>query len=440
MVAALVTHDPDPARSPLRRAGTTALVSLLIASLTVAAAAIYGVITGNSNVNPTDSSVVFQEKGTGARFVYLDSDRRLHPVLNYASGLLLSTGQKPSLKTISSEKLAKVALGDPVGIPDAPDSLPRPDTLIPDRWSVCNDGQARSTLLVGDRLTDGSILARSGRGLLVRDAGQTYLVHDNRRFAIPAARLVTTLRALRYADQQPWPVSPAWINAVPAGPDLAAPALPEGGGRSSIGDFEVGDLVTDGRQVAVILSDGAAALTDMQALLFQAVPGVARPTDIGGDFLRLPPSRTVISDKGKPDGLPPTIPALLDVLPARACVTLPVDPRNGDGIRIDPSVPAGVTVAGKNAAPGAVLADQVHVARGRGALAVVAASPSAPAGSGTVSLVTDAGLQFPLAGRALLPKLGYGDVRPRQIPSQLISLLPVGPALDPARARRTNPQ
>jgi len=32
VVAALVTHDPDPHRSPLRRAGTTALVSLVIAA------------------------------------------------------------------------------------------------------------------------------------------------------------------------------------------------------------------------------------------------------------------------------------------------------------------------------------------------------------------------------------------------------------------------
>jgi type VII secretion protein EccB len=444
VVAALVTHDPDPARSPLRRAGMTALVSLLIASLAVGAAAVYGVITGNSSVKVRDPNVVFQEKGTGARFVYLDSDQKLHPVLNYTSGLLLTAAQSPSLKSVSPEKLASVPLGDPLGIPDAPDSLPRPDSLIVDRWSVCNDNQGenpRSTLLVGDRLTDGTVLSRAGRGFLVRDPEQqVYLVFDNRRFPIPGSRLITTLRALRWADQQPWPVSLAWINAVPPGPDLAAPALPETGGRSTVGDFEVGQLVTDGRQVAVILADGAAALTDLQALLMQAVPGVARPVDIGADFLRLPPSRTVISDKGRPDALPATVPPLLDKTPVRSCVTLPVDPRNGDGIRIDPTVPAGVAVAGADAAPGAVLADQVRVARGRGALAVVAASPSTPARSGTVSLVTDTGLQYPLAGRGLLAKLGYGDVRPRQIPSPLISLLPLGPALDPARARQTNPQ
>ena len=444
VVAALVTHDPDPSRSPLRRAGMTALVSLLIASLAVGAAAIYGLITGNSNVNPRDPNVVFQEKGTGARFVYLDSDQKLHPVLNYTSGLLLASAQSPSLKSVSPDKLATVPLGDPVGIPDAPDSLPRPDALLVDRWSVCNDNQGenpRSTLLIGDRLSDGTVASRAGRGFLVRDPEQqVYLVFDNRRFAIPGSRLVTTLRALRWADQQPWPVSLAWINAVPPGPDLAAPALPEGGGRSSVGDFQVSQLVTDGRQVAVILEDGAAALTEMQALLMQAAPDVARPVDVGADFLRLPPSQTVISDKGRPDALPATVPPLLDKTPVRACVTLPVDPKNGDGIRIDPTVPAGAGISGAGAAPGAVLADQVHVARGRGALAVVAASPSTPAGSGTVSLVTDTGLQYPLASRALVAKLGYGDVRPRQIPSPLISLLPLGPALDPARARQTNPQ
>jgi hypothetical protein len=87
-----------------------------------------------------------------------------------------------------------------------------------------------------------------------------------------------------------------------------------------------------------------------------------------------------------------------------------------------------------------VLADYVHVARGAGVVAVSAASPSAPASTGTVSIVTDTGRSYPLAGRALLTKLGYGDVKPRQIPSELISLLPRGPSLDPARARQPGAQ
>ncbi|MET0523026.1 MAG: type VII secretion protein EccB, partial [Jiangellaceae bacterium] len=410
VVAALVTHDPDPQRSPLRRAGTTALVSLLIASLAVGAAAIYGLFTGHSNVDPTDVDVVFQEKGTGARYVYLDADDRLHPVLNYTSGLLLAAAQTPQLKSISAEKLAKVPLGAPLGIPDAPDSLPRTDALLTERWSVCTDNQgSRSTLLVGAKLTDGTIAQQAERALLVRDPAQrTYLVFGNRKFAIPEDRQVATRRVLGYADQQPWPVSVAWINAVPPGPDLVAPRIPESAGRFE--NFRVGQLVTDSRQTAVILPDGTADLTAMQARLLQALPGADAPVDIGNEFATLPESKTRLSDAGDPNGLPSAVPTLAAGTPTRACVTLPVDPKNGDGIRIDPTIPAGIPVSGRTPAPGVVLADLVHVARGKGAVTVVAASPSTPASSGTVSIVTDTGRQYPLASRELLAKLGYGKV------------------------------
>jgi type VII secretion protein EccB len=348
------------------------------------------------------------------------------------------------MKGISAEKLASVPLGAPLGIPDAPDSLPRGDALLTERWSVCTDNQGgtstpRSTLLVGDKLTDGTVVAKAGRALLVRDpAEQVYLVSGNRKFAIPPARLVATRRVLGYADQQPWPVSVAWINAVPPGPDLVAPRIP-GSGGGSVANLRVGQLVTDSRQFAVILADGAAALTEMQARLMQALPGADAAVDIGNDFVRLPESRTRLSDAGDPNGLPPAVPTLADGTPTRACITLPVDPNSGDGIRVDPTIPAGVPVSGVTPAAGDVLADLVHVARGKGAVTVVAASPTAPANTGTVSIVTDTGRQYPLASRDLLTKLGYGKVKPRQIPTELFSLLPAGPSLDPARARQTDP-
>src|SRR3712207_196593 len=102
VVAALISQDPDPARSPMRRAGMTALVSLLIAALAVGAVAVYGLLTGNGNTSPRDSGVILQEKGTGAQFVFLKADNRLHPVLNYGSALLLADGTPPPVKSISS--------------------------------------------------------------------------------------------------------------------------------------------------------------------------------------------------------------------------------------------------------------------------------------------------------------------------------------------------
>jgi ESX secretion system ATPase EccB len=445
VVAALVTHDPDPSRSPLRRAGTTALVSLLIAAIAVAGAGLYGIFTGQTTTDATDSKVVFQEKGTGARFVYLDSDRKLHPVINYTSGLLLTTGDSPDLVSVASNKLAQVQLGDPLGIPNAPDSLPGSDDLIKERWSVCTDNQGpggnpRSTLLVGDRLTDGTVAAKANRALLVVDPGRNiFLVFDNRRFQVPALGADLTLRALGWGDQTPWKVSAAWINAVPAGPDLRAPAVPQSGGSTVFGDYRVGQLVKNNVGFGVIMPDGLADVTPMQARLIQSSTGTAA-VDIGADFIKIRGSDTKLSDANAANGLPQNVPDLFGTAPTQVCMTLPFDPKSGDGVRVDPTVPEAVAVAGLSGAAETNRADLVHVARGRGAVVVAAASASAPAGSGTVGVVTDTGRLYTLAGRDLLGKLGYGGIQPVTVPSQLVALLPRGPSLDPAQARRTDPQ
>ncbi|GAB1643992.1 type VII secretion protein EccB [Krasilnikovia sp. MM14-A1259] len=451
VVAALVTHDPDPYRSPLRRAGTTALVSLVVAALAVSAVAVYGVLTGHSNDNPRDGSVVYLEKGSGARYVYLGSDRRLHPVLNYSSGLLIANSATPALVTTTRERLATVPLGDPLGIPGAPDSLPARGDLIDRPWSICTQAPdpatpaaaPRSTLLVGDRLTDGTVVTAPGAGLpplalLVRDpARRTFLVAGNRRFLIPDDRHAPILSAFKWSDRQPWPVATAWINSVPLGPDVQPPEIAGRGGRSVVRDATIGRLLTDGRQWKVALADGAAAITEVQGLLLQTVPG-PDPVTLGGpEFNNLPPSQTRISDAGDPNGLPSTMPALADP-PRRACLTLPVG-ADGAGIRIDPTVPEGAPVSGDSAVPGGVQADLVHVARGRGAVVLSLASPTAPESAATVSVVTDTGRRYSVATQDVLGRLGYGGVPTRAVPAQLVVLLPAGPALDVTRARRVAP-
>ncbi|WP_433792713.1 type VII secretion protein EccB [Actinoplanes sp. CA-252034] len=419
VVAALVSHDPDPHRSPLRRAGVTALVGLLVAALIVGGFAVYGLFTGHSMADAKDTAAVLLEKNSGARYVYLKSDGKLHPVLNYTSGLLLTEGDTPSLKTVPSERLAEIPLGATLGIPDAPDALPASGSLLGGAWSVCTDtasGQARSTLVVGTAPSGGS--APAG-GLLVRDAGgRTHLINDGKRHLLPAARVDAIERALGWYGTRPWLVSTAWVDAVPAGPDLAAPVLPSGRKNSVIPGRRVGQVLTgDGRTYAVVLADGIAALTEMQAKLLATTP-ITVDAEV---FVRLPPSDTQLVGA---EGLPSTVPKLADAATG-ACVTMP-----GAAIKVNPTIPAGTVPSGK------ARVDLVHVPRGKGALVEATASPDAPEGSGTVSLITDAGLYYPLAGRDLLSRLGYGSVRPTRIPAQLVAYLPAGPALDPVRAGR----
>jgi type VII secretion protein EccB len=465
VVAALVTHDPDPHRSPLRRAGTTALVSLVIAALAVTGAAVYGLLQGTSGKDPRDDTVVFLEKGSGARYVYLTSDKKLHPVLNYTSGLLVANATEPKVVNTSRDQLAKVPLGDPLGIPDAPDSLPTTDDLVPGRWTICSQQSSgtssslgpQSLLLVGDAVTDGALLPVQGtettpselRALLVTDpTGRTFLVYSNHRFAIPANRVQQTRTRFGWTDQ-PLPVATAWINAVPAGPDLKPPAIPDLGDSSPVvSDYEIGQILRipgeGGRpdQWGVVMADGVANITPAQALLMQTDPEGYDPKDMGADLYgNLPQSKTQLVTAANTVGFPQAAPTLLNRPQRGVCLTYDTGVKQGKdplSIRIDPTVPAGAPVPGETSIPGRVQADLVHVPRGKGALVVAAASPSAPATGGTVSIVTDTGLRYPVATREVLAKLGYGGVSPRQIPAQLIGLLPQGPSLDAVKAREAS--
>jgi hypothetical protein len=185
-----------------------------------------------------------------------------------------------------------------------------------------------------------------------------------------------------------------------------------------------------------MLADGKAAVTEMQAKLLLAVPGAPLPVATGAGFTQLPDSSKSIIDAGDPNALPSAVPKLAGT-PKRACMTLPVG-TNGDGIRIDPTVPAGTAVSG-GTVPGGVQADLVHVTRGKGAVIVSATSPSAPAAAGTVTIVTDTGRRYAVASRDAVAKLGYGGLDLKQVPAELVALLPQGPALDPARARQSLP-
>ncbi|MFI5936220.1 type VII secretion protein EccB [Actinoplanes sp. NPDC051494] len=460
VVAALVTHDPDPHRSPLRRAGTTVLVSLVVAALAVGGAAVYGLIKGNGTVDADKEDVVWLEKGTGARFVYVASDSKIHPVLNYTSGLLIANAAAPQLKNASRESLAKIPLGDPLGIPDAPDSLPdAKNGLLPSRWTVCTSlpegsegGGARSVVSIGVPVTDGTLLpvpkadtpGSELRGLLVTDtAGRAFLVYNNKRFLIPANRLQQT--QVRFGwTQAALEVSPAWLNSVTLGPDLKAPKIDGFSNASSaINDTRIGQLLqisgpNGSVQWGVVLDDGVADLTEVQATLMQTEPNASSLQTMDLNlYSQLPHSKTNMVSAANADGLPPAFPVLLNG-PGTVCTNY--DGGNGGSIsiRIGSAVPQGTAVTGEPAVAGGVQADEVLVPRGKGALVVSAASPDAPATSGTVSVITDTGRRYPLASRDLLGKLGYGGVQPQAIPGQLVALLPQGPALDPVRARLSN--
>jgi hypothetical protein len=104
------------------------------------------------------------------------------------------------------------------------------------------------------------------------------------------------------------------------------------------------------------------------------------------------------------------------------------------------AVEVGGTVAGLDtAAPtgsatsdGVPLADRVLVPSGKVAAVRVLGSPTAEAGPYYV--VTDLGIRYAVPNDQVLIALGYPPQQAVDVPAGLVSRIPAGPTLDPARA------
>lgn len=414
VVAALLAHDPDPARSPFRRAAGATFAGVLLAVVALAGAAVYGVLAGPGADSWRDATAVLVEKESGARYVFTPADGSVHPVLNYASALLLVNSPDAHLVTVSRATLAKAPLGAPLGIPGAPDSLPPPGSLRTGRWTLCSVG-GRGVLLAGVPVPGGRPLAMPaagsvGEGLLLSTVdGDDYLVHAGKRYRIPGPE--TVLAALGWSARQPVRVSADLVNTLPAGPDLAPPDVPDRGHQPlTVPGARVGQVYTTGaHQYAVVLDDGVYDLSEVEAALLRADPASPAPVTVStAQYAALHRSART------PSTLPASTPTLVN--PTASVCT--VDGR----VLLDATVPPGGPVV---------------VPRGSGALVEASPAPDAPPGSGTLSLVTDAGLRYPLASPDLLAPLGYRGVTPVRVPAGLVALVPSGPALDPAAARAT---
>lgn len=440
VVAALVMRETDPAQSPFRRAAGATLASVLIAAIALGGVAAYGAIVGGGGDKWRDSSVVIVEKESGARYVY--REEKLHLVLNYASALLIVGGSQPKTVLVSRKSIEGVPRGIPLGIPDAPDSLPAAGRLATAPWTICSmlladggESAARSVLLVGGDAEGGTPLGKSG--VLARHPnGSLYLIWQNRRHLVRDPVLVRS--ALAWPSQQSVAVAPALLNALPAGVDLARIPMPGRGGQSQkvagarIGEVFLVESQGGGRQYAVAKRDGLAGITAVQANLLLTDLGQARPRSLTqSEFARVPKLPDLIP--AGPTAAPATPPELVWPDDGSVCGQIRDDggvaeirtgaavPRMGDAVRTS-----------ARTGQGAILADHVVVEPGRGAVVEAAAAPGATGGA--ISVVTDLGRRHAVTDTQVLGMLGYGQVRPVRLPADLVSLVPAGRSLDPAAA------
>jgi type VII secretion protein EccB len=438
LASGMLRAEPDAPDTPSGRTTRGAVGGLALGVLVALVVTVIGVFKPGGSTAWSKPGTLVVVKETGARYLYLGG--ALHPVLNQASAKLLA-GDQLTVQQLSESSLSGVERGAPVGLLGAPDGLPAAADLGEQQaWLVCVGPAAKLSVAIGPH-GEGTPLTPTQGLLVAAPDGSHDLLWQGRRLRVDVHGGAE--QALGYATATPVPVSAAFLDTLPAGPDLAAPDL---AGRGTPGPVlaarptRIGQLFeVPGGSRYVLTQGGLVALSTLEYELLRGDPRIQRdayagaaptPAAIGPEDL------AAHSASGQPnDQLPAEPPALVtpnagqalcsDLHPAtdpgatRSSVTLLDSTALGGQ---PPAVQPGVAAA---CAP----ADRIAVRPGGGAL--VRATLAGGSAGDARFLVADNGVRYPVPAAAT-KQLGYAAVTPAAVPAALLALLPTGPSLDPA--------
>lgn len=460
LTTGLLRADPDDPETPTRRTTRGVVIGAVLGVLISIGFLVFGLIRPGGATTWRNGGTLLVEKGTGTRYLY---DGTLRPVRNYASArLLVGAGMKTD--TVSAASLTGTPHGGPVGIEGAPDVFPSAGDLNSGPWEVCagtrsTDSGAReatTSLVVGSEQPG---LPVQEEALLVQGDKSFFLLWHGNRFRL--AEGGATMDALGYSASAPLKVSAAFLDALPAGADLAAPAVSGQGDKGPLLDGKE----TRAGQVFLVRTPGSAEqyyllqraglvpLSTTQAALALSGPGVREKAYAGGTPAAVTISADALNGALAPRGsagesrrvqeagvaLPASPPRLLQVGDERsACAR--VAPHGEEGTEVS-LVLVESAVLRANAVqpvqalvPACLTVDYLSVPPSGGSL-IRALSSTGGAVGATTYLVTDTGVKYRIPSEAAAAALGYDLTAAQALPSPLLSMVPTGPDLSPEAAK-----
>jgi ESX secretion system ATPase EccB len=419
---ALLCGQPDSPNQPLRRMNTATVTSIMVGVIVAAAFGILGLLAPAPATGLTAAGTLVMDQDTATSYVPCDSGK-LCPALNYTSALLALDTTQVSRVAVHQSSLARYPIGPTIGIAGLPQDLPIASDLVQGPWSVCVANER--TTLVGGASTGGTALAQ-GQAVLAAsgggDAGDWVLWHGER---LPVAPQV--MQDL-FPGGQPEQVPAGWLDALPQGPDFAAPAISgagtpvtgPGGTTADVG--QVFEQASPAQDFVLEANGKLASISATLAALLGTDAGEPRPLPITNATATADLSGATVGDQG----LPLTLPKV-----AQQATTLCVV--YGAGLRR--SVTSGGTVpAGAAATTGQAGVDATWLPSGHGALVGAVPSVQQPSTVTTWFLVCG-GERFALPAPSVAGVLGYNlTASGTVLPASVLDLLPQGPVLDPAAA------
>jgi type VII secretion protein EccB len=448
--AAMLLTEPDALETPLGRTKQAMSIGAVIGMLSLAAIAVIGLIVpGTSTATWKTNGELVTTQTTGAQYLYLNGS--LRPVANYASARLIDEAAPPAA-SVAETSLAGVPLGAPLGIAGAPADLPAATALSRANWLVCSgsavagtEGTTVTTTVVAASTAVTGIPLDEGLSVAGPD-GRHYIIWDGQRLLLGSAAAGMDLG---YATASWYPVSAAFLDALPAGPDLTAPEVAgEGAPGPSLGtgraaSTRIGELfetqLPSGTQLYQLWPSGLVPITPLGADLVEAAPQTQKLAYGGAAPIVVPIGSTTaaahLSTATAFPGLPQAPPRMAEITQGvQPCVS--VNPGSAGPAYSAALVPVSAlgTAVAQTGPPASPARCAIAVPSGRAVLARAVAVKSAAAGGpvGTY-LVTDEGIKYPLSSQAVTD-LGYTASSAVPVPAFLLSLLQTGPDLTPAAA------
>lgn len=267
---------------PGRRQTLAVVASVSAALVGCLGALLWSFISPSGQLN---ESPIIADRDSGALYVRVGD--RLYPALNLASARLI-TGRPDNPHLVRPSEIATLPHGPLVGIPGAPSEF-SPKTPQTSSWLVCDtvatSTGAGSSSGVTVTVIDGSPdLSGHRRVLTGSDAvvlnygGDAWVIRQGRRSRIDAMNRSVLLPLGLTPEQvsQARPMSRALFDALPVGPDLVVPDVPNEGNPASfpgapgpVGTVIATPQISGPQQYSLVLADGVETLPPLVAQIMQ---------------------------------------------------------------------------------------------------------------------------------------------------------------------------
>src|SRR5947209_1874692 len=273
------------------RRQTLAVVASVSAALVICLGALlWSFLSPAGQIN---ESPIIADRDSGALYVRVGD--KLYPALNLASARLI-TGRPDNPHLVRSSQIANVPRGPLVGIPGAPSHF-APKSPAASSWLVCDTvgstgvgvpSGVTTTVIDGTPDLSGHRRVLNGSDAVVLNyGGDAWVIREGRRSRIDAMNRSVLLPLGLTPEQVSMakPMSRALFDALPVGPELTVPEVPNAGSPATfagvpgpVGTVIVTPQISGPQQYSLVLADGVQTLPPLVAQILQNAGGPGSAT------------------------------------------------------------------------------------------------------------------------------------------------------------------